>query len=322
MKNKPPYQITPLILTLSEQISRELGLLAGAKLRAVPVQLRRANTLKTIQSSLAIEGNTLTLEQVSDIFDGKRVLGPLKDIQEVRNAIKVYEILPQLNPLLVSDFKKAHKLLMHDLIDQNGMWRTTGVAVFKGQEIAHMAPSAKMVPVLIDNLFSFINEEKDLSWIIKACIFHYELEFIHPFIDGNGRMGRLWQQLLLMKEDLIFEFVSVEAMIKENQDSYYEVLAACDKSAESTLFIEYSLKQILSALKLYTQFAVSPIQDFRSRLAHIKNVCGDSWFTRKEYLAVHKNISSATASRDLVQGVKGGILIKKGERNQVVYRFV
>src|SRR6185436_12423255 len=117
--------------------------------------------------------------QVSDIFEGKRVIGPVKAIQEVRNAIKVYEIVLDLNPLSLADFKKAHKILMHDLVDQNGMWRTTGVAVFKGQEIAHMAPSAKMVPMLMEQLFFFIKEEKAISWIIKACVFHYELEFIH-----------------------------------------------------------------------------------------------------------------------------------------------
>jgi Fic family protein len=321
MKNKPPFQITPLILSLSERIARQLGLLAGAKLQAAPVQLRRANKLKTIQSSLAIEGNTLTLEQVSDIFEGKRVIGPPKDIQEVRNAIKVYERMASLNPLSIVDFKKAHHVLMEGLIDGPGKWRTTGVAVFKGEEIAHMAPSAKMVPDLMDQLFDFINTEKDISWIIRACVFHYELEFIHPFIDGNGRMGRLWQQLLLMKEDSVFEFVSVESLIKDHQEQYYDVLAACDKAAESTVFIEFCLENILSALQLYTQSAVSPVHDFRSRLELVRDALRDTWFTRKEYRAFHKNISTATASRDLIEGVKEKILSNKGEKNQVRYRF-
>ncbi len=298
-----------------------MGVLAEIKLRAVPVQLRRANKLKTIQSSLAIEGNTLTIEQVSDIFEGKRVVGPPKDIQEVRNALKVYEMMATLNPLSIVDFKKAHHVLMEGLIDGAGKWRTTGVAVFKGQEVAHMAPSAKMVPDLMDQLFDFINKEKDISWIIKACIFHYELEFIHPFIDGNGRMGRLWQQLLLMKEDSVFEFVSVESLIKDHQEQYYDVLAACDKAAESTLFIEFCLENIFSALQLYTQSAVSPVHDFRSRLEFVRSTLLNTWFTRKEYLNLHKDISTATASRDLIEGVKEKILSKQGEKNQVRYRF-
>jgi Fic family protein len=315
MKNKPPFRITPLILSLS------MGVLVDIKLRAVPVQLRRANKLKTIQSSLAIEGNTLTIEQVSDIFEGKRVIGPLKDIQEVRNALKVYEMMADLNPLSITDFKKAHHVLMDGLIDGPGKWRTTRVAVFKGEEVAHMAPSAKMVPDLMDQLFDFINKEKDISWIIKACVFHYELEFIHPFIDGNGRIGRLWQQLLLMKEDSVFEFVSVESLIKDHQGQYYEVLAACDKAAESTLFIEFCLENIVNALLVYTESAVSPVHDFRSRLELVRDALGDTWFTRKEYLHLHKDISPATASRDLIEGVREEILMKQGEKNQVRYRF-
>lgn len=252
MKNKPPFQITPPILDLSDQITHELTILAGAKLRSTPIALRRENKIKTIQSSLAIEGNTLTIEQVSDIFEGKIVVGPVKDIQEVRNAIAVYDMLTDLDPLSINDFKQAHSLLMRDLIKQNGIWRSAGVAVFKGQEVAHMAPPASIVPLLMEQLFSFIAEDQTTSWVIKACVFHYELEFIHPFVDGNGRMGRLWQQLLLMKEDSVFEFVSVETIIKNNQYSYYEALAACDKAADSTLFIEFCLTHILSALQWYT----------------------------------------------------------------------
>jgi len=321
MKNTPPpFQITPLIVSLSSQIYYTLGVITGAKLSIAPRQQQK-NKIKTIQASLAIEGNRLTVEQVSDIFEGKRVLGSIKDIQEVRNAIKLYEMISNLNPVLISDFKKAHKILMDGLIEQNSMWRTTGVAVFSGQEIVHMAPSAKMVPSLMEQLFDFTKKDKT-TWLIKACVFHYELEFIHPFIDGNGRMGRLWQQLLLMQEDPVFEFVSVESIIRDHQADYYEALAACDKAAESTIFIEFCLTHILEALQLYTQSARSPVQDFHSRLLSVQDTFGNNWFTRKEYLSLHKDISSATASRDLITGVTEGILKKKGERNQVMYRFV
>jgi Fic family protein len=322
MKNKPPYRITPLVLSLIAQISREFGVLSGAKLRTVPMKLRRQNAIRSIQSSLAIEGNRLSIEQVSDIFDGKRVLGPQKDIQEVRNAIELYGLLSQLNPLSLTDFKKAHKILMQGLIDHNGVWRKGGIAVYKGAEPIHVAPQAKMVPELMDQLFEYIKKDKETSWLIKASVFHYELEFIHPFADGNGRMGRLWQQLLLMKEDAIFEILPVESLIKENQERYYDVLAACDKAADSTLFVEFSLECILKALREFTQSSVASVQDFRSRLVLFQSEKKSGWFSRKEYILFHKDISTATASRDLMLGMQEKLLEKRGEKNQTEYRFV
>lgn len=256
MKNKPPFQITSLILNQVATISRELEILADAQLRAISVELRRQSVIRTIQSSLAIEGNTLSVEKVSDIFDGKKVLGPIKDIQEVRNAVELYGMINEFDALSILDLKKAHGILMKGLVDQYGMWRTRGVGIFKGEEAIHMAPSAKIVPELMDNLFEFIQKDKETSWLIKACVFHYEFEFIHPFADGNGRMGRLWQQLLLMKEDPIFQAVTVESLIRKNQQQYYDVLAACDKAADSTLFIEFSLECILEALRDFKKDAL------------------------------------------------------------------
>lgn len=322
MKNKPPFQITPLILTLSGAIERELGALAGFQLHVLPVKLRRRNTIKTVQSSLAIEGNTLSFEQVSDVFEGKRVIGPRKDILEVRNALKVYSQLPDFDPLSLTDFKKAHALLMHGLVEHSGVWRKGGVAVYKGDEVAHVAPPAKVVPQLMDQLFEFIKKDTTLSWILKACIFHYELEFIHPFVDGNGRMGRLWQQRLLMKASPIFEFVAVESLIRDHQEQYYAALAASDQMAESTVFIEFCLEHILKALQLYGESARPAVQDFRSRLGSFKDTFSGIWFSRKDYLAFYKDISPATASRDLLHGVQEGILRRRGEKNQVTYCFV
>jgi Fic family protein len=253
MDTKPPFSITAVILDLSSHISHTLGFLSGARLQEVPVQLRRENSIKTVQASLAIEGNALTVDQVSALFDGKRVIGHKKDILEVQNALNVYAQLSTFSPLSVTDFKKAHAMLMHSLIEKTGIWRTTGVAVFKGQEIAHVAPPALMVTPLMEQLFDFLQQENSLSWIIKAAVFHYELEFIHPFIDGNGRMGRLWQQRILMQQDPIFEFICTDPIIKDHQQDYYDTLAACDKAADSTLFIEFSLRHILTALQQYTQ---------------------------------------------------------------------
>ena len=322
MKYTPPFKITPLILQKSQDISRELGVLSGAKIDHAPLKLRRINSIKTIQSSLAIEGNTLGIDQVTHIFEGKRVLGPAKDIIEVNNAIKLYQNLPRINPLSIDDLLKAHRVLMNNLIKDSGKWRAGGVGIFKGNEVAHVAPPAKRVPLLMGSLFEFLTKSRDVSWLLKACIFHYELEFIHPFSDGNGRMGRLWQQLILMKEDPIFEFIPIEVLIKENQENYYRVLAACDQSGDSTLFIEFSLDQILASLKEYNQSTQTSVRDTKSRLDFARAKMTQEWFSRKDYLELHKNISTATASRDLLQGVDEGILQKKGKNNQVRYSFI
>lgn len=322
MGKQPPFSLTTKILKLSQDIAHELGLLAGAKLSHPPIKLRRENMIKTIQSSLAIEGNTLEIKQITALLEGKRIIAPSDDIQEVQNAIRVYSNLSRWNPLSELSILQAHKLLLKNLIDSNGKWRSGGVSVFKGTQVAHVAPPAKRVSKLMENLFAFIKGNKEIPCLIKACVFHYELEFIHPFSDGNGRMGRLWQQLLLMKEDIVFEFISVEEIIKNHQKKYYNVLRECDLSGDSTLFIEFSLSQILEALVRYTSSAVSDVTDLNSRLMHAKNIFKKDWFARKDYINSLKSISSATASRDLQGGVEANILEKKGERNQAQYRFL
>lgn len=321
MSKNPPFAISAAVLSLSNAIVHELGVLSGAKLSPVPVTLRRSNRIKTIQSSLAIEGNTLTVEQITQIMDGKRIFGPKKDIEEVNNAIMLYEMLPQINPLSIVALKKAHKTLMKGIIETNGQFRPKNVGIFKGKYVAHMAPPAKRVPGLMNALFGFIKGNSGIPWLIKACVFHYELEFIHPFADGNGRMGRLWQQLLLMKEHSVFEYISVEAIIKQHQKQYYDVLGQCDSAGDSTQFIEFSLKQILGALQQYTAIATTAVNTPESRLEFAVKTLKDTWFSRKDYLQLHKDISTATASRDLVHGVKTAMLSKRGEANQVRYRF-
>lgn len=318
----PPFSITPLILNLVKDISHALGLLSGEKLDVTPIRLRRMHNIQTIQASLAIEGNTLGIEEITHIFDGKRVIGPKKDILEVNNAIKVYGCLSQFNPLAPEDLLSAHKVLMQDLTLQNGQWRMGGVGVLKDNEVVHMAPPASRVSELMGNLFNFLNENSEITWLLKACIFHYELEFIHPFSDGNGRMGRLWQQLLLMKEDPIFEFIPVEVLIKENQQAYYERLSQCDHLGHSSPFIEFSLYIILAALKNYHATAQPTVNDSYTRILYAKEKLCQTSFSRKDYLNLHKDISSATASRDLLQGLKDKVLGKKGEKNQTLYYFL
>jgi Fic family protein len=212
---------------------------------------------------------------------------------------------------------------MEGLVEDPGQWREKGVVVLKGTEVKHIAPPANRVPFLMADLFSFLTQEIALTWLLKACIFHYELEFIHPFSDGNGRMGRLWQQLLLMKEAPIFQYIPIEVLIKEHQQEYYRVLGECDAAGDSTLFIEFSLEQIVTALMAYINTAVpNSVSDVNTRLEYAKSKGIAKWFSRKDYMQLHKDISSATASRDLQQGVDMGLLTKRGEKNQVQYQFL
>jgi Fic family protein len=322
MSYKPFFSITPRILALSQSISHALGILEGEKLDAEPIKLRRSNNIKTIQSSLAIEGNSLNLEQVTHIFEGRRVIGPKKDIIEVQNAIALYDKFDQLNPTSMRDFFDAHAILMKALIKEKGKWREGGVGIFKGQKVAHLAPPAQRVPGLMKNLFEFIKKDKDTPWLLKACIFHYELEFIHPFMDGNGRMGRLWQQLLLAKDNTIFKFITVEELIKENQKGYYRVLSHCDKEGNSTKFIEFSLELILKALQNYRKSTSVGLKDAQSRLRYAKKTLQGKWFSRKEYMDIFKNLSTSTASRDLKLGADGKILDHRGSKNQVTYLYL
>lgn len=322
MNNKLPFQITNKILGLLQDISYELGILAGSKLYSQPIKLRKNNQIKTIHSSLAIEGNSLSVEQITDIINGKRVLAPEKDILEVNNAIKLYNDLTIFDSCSVESLLKAHKILMQGLVEDNGKWRKSNAAIFKGTEIIHFAPPASRVSLLMQDLFDFINKNDGTSGIIKACIFHYEFEFIHPFSDGNGRIGRLWQQLLLMQTNKIFEYISVESLIRNNQSEYYSVLSKCDKLGESTLFIEFMLDQIVTALRLYSNNIVYEASTPLARMEFVKVNLMDKWFSRKDYISVHKNISTATASRDLIYGLEHKLLISKGDKNQTYYKFV
>lgn len=319
---KPPFTLTIEIIKLSEAIAYEIGRLVGEKMLIPPVILRRSNQIKTIQASLAIEGNTLTLDQITDILDGKRILGPSKDIIEVKNALELYSNLRTLNPLNINNLLKAHEILMKNLIDDYGKFRETSVGIFKGSQLAHLAPQAKRVEGLMQKLIEFIKENQEFSWLIKSCVFHYEFEFIHPFIDGNGRMGRLWQQLLLMKYSPLFEYVPVEELIKENQANYYSALGKSDQIGESTVFIEFMLNLILESLNKYSKNISIKQKDGIARLAYVKEIFREVKFSRKDYMLTHKDISQATASRDLLQGIEQGILKKSGSDNQTIYEFI
>jgi Fic family protein len=245
---KPPYEITPKILKLITSISEKIGEVNANYLTKQSPQLRKQNRIKTIHSSLKIEGNTLTEEQITALIENKRVIGPEKDVLEVLNAIKVYEKLDSFNFSSDKSFLKAHLELMNGLIESAGKYRTQGVGIVKGTIVEHIAPPFDNVPHLMKDLFEYLKDSDELT-LIKSCVFHYEMEFIHPFLDGNGRMGRLWQTLILMSEYAVFEFLPFEALISKTQDDYYKSLALSDKSGKSTFFIEYMLDVIEKSLK-------------------------------------------------------------------------
>jgi Fic family protein len=266
-----------------------------------------------------IEGNTLSLDQVTAIFENKRIIGPAKDIQEVQNAIEVYSNLRNFDPYSEESYVLAHKMLMSGLVEHPGAYRTKGVGIFKGQEVAHMAPPAWNVHNLMGNLFSYLKETED-NLIIKSCVFHYEMEFIHPFMDGNGRMGRLWQTILLMQENPVFEYLPIEIEIRNNQEKYYGALAASDKEGLCTKFIEFMLGMIKISLSELIEDQRKSFTD-EERLQYFKEQTALKEFTRKDYLRVFKDISTATATRDLKKGVDLGILKRKGDNRLAKYEF-
>jgi len=316
---KPPYQITEKILKLIVSVSEKLGEVNATHLYKPPTELRKKNRIKTIQSSLEIEGNTLTEEQITALLDNKRVLAPEKDIVEVQNAIKVYEQLHRLNPNKLKDLEKAHGILMSGLIGTAGKLRTKNVGIVKGSKVEHIAPSGNMVKGLMNDLFTYLKNGEDLI-LIKSCVFHYEFEFIHPFIDGNGRMGRLWQTLILMQQYPVFEYLPIESLIKENQAAYYDVLSQSDKLGSSTPFIEFMLGIILQSLEnlLKTQNRTLTTEN---RVELYKEVIGSNEFSRKDYLQNFKEISQATASRDLKWAVEQNILTKIGDKRLTKYQY-
>lgn len=316
---KPPYTITESILHLIASISEKIGEVNATYLYKPAPELRKKNRIKTIQSSLEIEGNTLTEEQITALLENKRVIAPKKDILEVQNAIKVYDQLRQFNPYAIKDFEKAHSILMQGLINNPGKFRTTNVGIVKGSKVEHVAPGGGLVNGLMKDLFAYLKKDKDLV-LIKSCVFHYELEFIHPFTDGNGRMGRLWQTLILMQQYAVFEYLPIESLIKQRQVEYYAKLSESDKTGTSTPFIEFMLGIILTALEELLQSQNKTLRT-EDRIALFAEQIGNKKFTRKLYLQSFKNISAPTASRDLKWAVEQGILSKQGEQRLTEYWF-
>ncbi|MDR1453823.1 MAG: Fic family protein [Candidatus Margulisbacteria bacterium] len=318
---RPPYEITPQILKSTAEITELLGSLSGALIAKPDIKLRRRNRIKTIKSSLAIEGNTFTEEQITALLDGKRVLGSPREITEVQNALKLYADLPRYRPDKIKDFLSAHGVLMRGLVKSAGRWRSVNVGVVSGTKVIHVAPKPLFVPKLMQDLFDWLKIDKATHYLIKGAVVHYEIEFIHPFEDGNGRMGRFWQSALLTAHNSIFEYLPVESLIEQKQQQYYRVLEKCGQQGRSTLFIEFILQTLKESLAEYAGQISGATSAIADRLAKAAEVFQKNNFSRKDYLTLFKTISTATASRDLSQGVQQNLLQKSGDKNNTRYKF-
>lgn len=319
IKMRPPYEITPKILQLITSISEKIGEIKATYLDRPSPKLRKQSKIKTIHASLKIEGNSLTEEQITALVENKRIIGPKKDVLEVLNAIAIYDNLEKYKPHNEKSFLKAHQGLMKGLVKDAGKYRKQSVGIVKGSEVKHLAPPFANVSFLMKELFKYLKDSEEIQ-LIKSCVFHYEMEFIHPFLDGNGRMGRLWQTLILMEEYPVFEFLPFETMISNDQEEYYKALAQSDKSGKSTKFIEYMLHVIDSSIGKLLVFNNRYLNE-QDRLAYFISSNKDE-FSRKDYMNVFKDISSSTASRDLKSGLELNFFEKVGEKNKTTYKIV
>jgi len=253
----PPYSITSEIVTLVAEISQQIGRLSEHEHYVKELRLNRINRIRTIQGTLGIEGNTLSQEQITAILDEKHIIGPRREIQEARNAIKAYDQIEKWNSLREADLLSAHTVLMTGLMDAPGRYRTGDVGIMGGTRVVHMAPPAGRIPSLMDDLFNWLNKTNELP-LISSSVFHYEFEFIHPFDDGNGRLGRLWQNLILSRWNTMFLNLPVESLVFEHQQEYYSAINQSTKNSDSAKFIEFILSMIVRAFQASLTPEVTP----------------------------------------------------------------
>ena len=322
---KPPFRMTNRILNSMVEISRLTGSLQWQYERNL--HLRKENRIRSIQSSLAIENNSLTFEQVTDLINGKRVLGNPKEIREVQNAYEAYEKILGYNPYSTRDFLNAHKLLTQDLVRLSGRFRSKDVGVFAADgSLLHMGARPELIPGLIKELFHWAKTD-DTPLLVKSTVVHYEIEIIHPFEDGNGRMGRLWQSVMLSGWNPLFAWLPVETIVYRNQQGYYQALAQSDKANDSTAFIEFMLDMILETLQTYRADETSDKtggktsgkkqQVYRLILRHLQT---HAHITNSQLQALTGK-SPATVRKYLADLVSEGLLAAEGENKQRIYRL-
>lgn len=308
----PPYEITDKILTLVASVSEKIGqITAKNELEARP-HLRRNNKIRSIYSSLQIEANSLSLDEVKDVIDGHLVLGKEKEIQEVKNAYAAYEEIPDIDPYKISELKRIHGIMTKYLIDGSGAFRKKEEGVFDGETCIFMAPPARFVPGLMQDLFDWMKTyQEQVHPLIMSAVFHYEFVFIHPFEDGNGRMARLWHTTLLSKWKPVFEFIPLESQIEKFQSGYYETIAACHKDGKSTRFIEFILEQldmVLDEMNRKTAKKEKSISKYVEKLMKVMEY--DVPYTSNELLellslkskdSLRKNYLKPSLDHDLIQ---------------------
>ena len=329
MRNKkPPFTITNAIISDVADIAELVGKLSGANQISANPTLRRTNRIRTIHGSLAIEQNTLTLDQVTAVLDGKTVLAPPKDIAEVKNAYEIYERLDELDPYSVDDLLLAHGIMTRGLVEESGMFRTRPVGVVDQEgRVLHFGTLPQYVPNLVMELLEWA-KTSDIHILIRSCVFHYELELIHPFADGNGRVGRLWHTLLLSKWNPVFAWLPVESIIHDHQQGYYDAINASNDAGESTAFIEF----MLSAIKASLMDAINMSDEMSDDISDRKtDKAATRWNKIQEYLKTHDyimnadvralcGVSAATANRILMGLVARGNLVKCRENGRWAYR--
>lgn len=310
MTNKqPPFEINERIMADVIEIAELVGRVSVTDKISMNPTLRRTNRIQTIYSSLAIEQNTLDLEQVTAVLSGKRVIAPPKDIAEVQNAYEIYDNMDKLNPYSIDDILKAHSVMERGLLNEAGEFRSRPVGVADSEgNILHFGTLPQYVPKLVQELLEW-TEKSEIHLLIKSCVFHYEFELIHPFADGNGRMGRLWHTLLLSKWNPIFAWLPIEFIIHDNQSEYYNAINISNNNGKSTVFIEFMLSVIKQALQ----------ESINDKPKNISSKSDLRWNKINDYLETHEyilnsdvqkllDVSSATATRILVGFMKYGKL--------------
>ncbi len=315
----PPFKITPKIVNLVSEITEIVTKLQFNSSNAISPHLRKVNKIKTITGTLQIEGNSLDIQKVTALLEGKRVLATQKEIAEVQGAIKAYDLLDSFDYTSIDDLLKAHKILMGELLTNAGSFRLKDVGVGGKEGVVHIAPPSNQVQNLMHNLFNWL-KNSDIHPLIKSSIFHYELEFIHPFVDGNGRIGRLWQTLILYNYKPIFKYMPIESIIKEHQQEYYKALENSGSIGESTPFIEFMLNVILLTCKSV------PLNDPKSvplkRLDKIVELLKENKHLTINQIATICNVSSKTIKRDIAKLKELGKIKRVGSQKSGYWEIV
>lgn len=326
MKNKkPPFEITNTIIDSVAEIAELVGRLTSTDRLSGSPTLRRTNRIRTIHGSLAIEQNTLSLEQVTAVLNGKHILAPPRDIAEVKNAYEIYERLHELNPYAVDDLLTAHGIMTRGLTNESGMFRTRPVGVVDREgRVLHFGTLPQYVPDLVTELLDWV-KDGDVHMLIRSCVFHYEFEFIHPFADGNGRVGRLWHTLLLSKWNPTFAWLPVESMIHDRQEAYYAAINASNDAGESTAFIEFMLSAIkaslIDAIRTSDEMSDAPTDKAAIRQKQIEKFLETHPYIMNADVRALCGVSAATANRILAGFAADGKLVKYRQGGHWAYRF-